>query len=61
MASFTVEEFVGNGVLKEMLPKLVEDGWDDVPTLKLMNLEDMDAISMTTKQKVGFLSLPPRI
>ncbi|XP_031481726.1 uncharacterized protein LOC116251539 isoform X1 [Nymphaea colorata] len=51
MASFTVEEFVGNGVLREILPKLVEDGWDDVPTLKLMNLEDMHAINMTTRQK----------
>lgn len=44
---------MGNGALKELLPKLVEEGWDDVPTLKLMNSEDMDAVSMTQQQKVG--------
>ncbi|GAA0157284.1 hypothetical protein LIER_14587 [Lithospermum erythrorhizon] len=51
MASFLVEEFVGNGLLKSLLPKLLEQGWDDVPTLKLMNPEDMDAMNMTQKQK----------
>lgn len=53
MASFSVEEFVGNGVLKGLLPKLLEEGWDDVPTLKIMNSEDMNAINMTQEQKVG--------
>lgn len=56
MASFSMEDFVGNGCLKALLPKLLEDGWDDVPTLKVMNLEDMDAINMTQEQKVGVLS-----
>ncbi|XP_039040616.1 uncharacterized protein LOC120178924 isoform X2 [Hibiscus syriacus] len=51
MASFSMEDFVGDGVLKELLPKLLEEGWDDVPTLKIMNSEDMDAINMTPYQK----------
>ncbi|WCJ35756.1 hypothetical protein M5689_016992 [Euphorbia peplus] len=51
MASFSIEEFVGNGALKKLLPKLLEDGWDDVPTLKIMNSEDMDALNMTQQQK----------
>ncbi|GMN42086.1 hypothetical protein TIFTF001_011298 [Ficus carica] len=51
MASFSIEEFVGSGILKELLPKLLEEGWDDVPTLKIMNLEDMDAMNMTQQQK----------
>lgn len=55
MASFSIEEFVGNGVLKGLIPKLLEEGWDDVPTLKIMNLEDMDAINMTQEQKVSYL------
>ncbi|MBA0586024.1 hypothetical protein Gorai_016779 [Gossypium raimondii] len=51
MASFSIEDFVGDGVLKELIPKLLEEGWDDVPTLKIMNPEDMDAINMTQHQK----------
>ncbi|KAJ9709462.1 hypothetical protein PVL29_001101 [Vitis rotundifolia] len=51
MASFSMEDFIGNGALKGLLPKLVEEGWDDVPTLKIMNSEDMDAINMTQQQK----------
>lgn len=43
---------MGNGILKGLLPKLLEEGWDDVPTLKLMSSEDMDAIQMTQQQKV---------
>jgi hypothetical protein len=64
MASFSVEEFIGNGVLKELLQKLLEEGWDDVPTLKVMGSEDMDLLYMTQKQKVcyhyhyHFISLP---
>lgn len=52
MASFSVEDFVGDGVLKDLLPNLLEEGWDDVPTLKVMNSEDMDAMKMTQQQKV---------
>ncbi|KAK7360731.1 hypothetical protein VNO77_02740 [Canavalia gladiata] len=51
MASFSVEEFIGNGVLKELLPKLLDEGWDDVPTLKVMDSEDMNSINMTQHQK----------
>jgi hypothetical protein len=53
MASFSIDEFVGNGVLKDLLPTLLEQGWDDVPTLKLMNSEDMEAIHMTRPQKAA--------
>ncbi|KAM7464418.1 hypothetical protein LguiA_032539 [Lonicera macranthoides] len=51
MASFSMDDFVGNGTLKKLLPKLLEEGWDDVPTLKIMNSEDMNAINMTQQQK----------
>ncbi|CAI9768051.1 unnamed protein product [Fraxinus pennsylvanica] len=51
MASFSIEDFVGNGSLKKLLPKLLEEGWDDVPTLKVMNSEDMDDLGMTRQQK----------
>ncbi|KAF5206364.1 Redox-regulatory protein [Thalictrum thalictroides] len=51
MASFSIEEFVGNGALKDLVPKLLEEGWDDIPTLKIMNSEDMNAINMTQNQK----------
>lgn len=58
MGSFSVEEFVGNGVLKGVLPKLIEDGWDDVSTLKIMSPGDMNAINMTQQQKVlGYLQI----
>lgn len=56
MASTSVEDFVGNGSLKELLPKLFEDGWDDVLTLKVMNSEDMVEINMTREQKVGLIT-----
>lgn len=52
MASFSIEEFIGNGVLKELLPKLLDEGWDDVPTLKVMDSGDMNSINMTQQQKV---------
>ncbi|KAL7204901.1 hypothetical protein ACSBR2_017920 [Camellia fascicularis] len=51
MAYFPVEDFVGNGALKGILPKLLEEGWDNVRNLKLMKSEDMDAINMTQQQK----------
>ncbi|KAM4121355.1 hypothetical protein ACJW30_03G201600 [Castanea mollissima] len=46
-----MDEYVGNGVLKGLLPKLVEEGWGDVPTLKIMNSEDMNELNMTQQQK----------
>ncbi|KAI7742759.1 hypothetical protein M8C21_021132 [Ambrosia artemisiifolia] len=51
MASFSMEDFVGTGCLQKLLPKLLDDGWDDVPTLKIMNSEDMIALNMTQTQK----------
>ncbi|GAV59075.1 AhpC-TSA_2 domain-containing protein, partial [Cephalotus follicularis] len=53
MASYSVDDFVGNGSLKELLPKLLDEGWDDVPTMKIMNSEDMEAIEMTQQQKAA--------
>lgn len=52
MASFAIEDFVGNGCLQGFVPKLLEEGWDDVPTLKIMNADDMDELNMTRHQKV---------
>ncbi|XP_026662604.2 uncharacterized protein LOC103712748 [Phoenix dactylifera] len=51
MASFSIEEFLGEGALKGLIPKLVAGGWDDVPTIKMMNSEDMDWIKLTQQQK----------
>jgi hypothetical protein len=51
MASFLIEDFVGNGSLKQLVSKLLDEGWDDVPTLKIMNSDDMNAINMTQQQK----------
>ncbi|KAL1551178.1 hypothetical protein AAHA92_19053 [Salvia divinorum] len=51
MSSCSIEDFVGNGCLKELLPRLLDEGWDDVPTLKVMNSEDMDDIGLTRQQK----------
>ncbi|XP_052186051.1 uncharacterized protein LOC127797300 [Diospyros lotus] len=51
MSSFSMEDFVGNGTLKQLMPTLLEEGWDDVPTLKIMSSEDMGAINMTQQQK----------
>ncbi|KAJ0763841.1 putative peroxiredoxin-like 2A/B/C, Thioredoxin-like superfamily [Helianthus annuus] len=51
MASFSMEDFVGTGCLQKLLPKLLDDGWDDVPTLKIMNSEDMIALNMTQAQQ----------
>ncbi|KAG1326672.1 Redox-regulatory protein FAM213A [Cocos nucifera] len=51
MASFSMEEFLGEGALKGLIPKLVAGGWDDVPTIKMMNSEDMDWIKLTQQQK----------
>ncbi|CAL5413460.1 unnamed protein product [Camellia sinensis] len=51
MTYFPVEDFVGNGALKGILPKLLEEGWDNIRNLKLMKSEDMNAINMTQQQK----------
>ncbi|KAK1297777.1 hypothetical protein QJS10_CPB15g01090 [Acorus calamus] len=51
MASFLVEEFIGGGPLKELVPKMMEEGFDDVPKLKMMNSDDMDRVAMTHQQK----------
>ncbi|CAJ1947498.1 unnamed protein product [Sphenostylis stenocarpa] len=55
MASFSVEKFIGNGILKGLLQKLLEEGWDDVPTLKIMSSEEMDLLHMTQQQKRQFI------
>lgn len=52
MASFALEEFLGEGVLKDLMHKLIEAGWDDVPTIKMMNSEDMELIKFNQQQKV---------
>lgn len=37
-----VTGFLGNGSLKQLLlPKLLEEGWDDVPALKMMSPQDI--------------------
>ncbi|RZC88020.1 hypothetical protein C5167_004199 [Papaver somniferum] len=51
MGSFVIEEFVGDGVLKKLVPKLVEDGWDDIPTPESMNSDDMNSLNMNQQRK----------
>ncbi len=53
MASFELPEFVGNGILKDHMDTLLEDGWDDVPTLKMMSPDDMDLLHLTQLQRVS--------
>lgn len=53
MASFALEDFVGNGVLKSQLDNLLADGWDDVPTLKMMSYQDMDTLELSQLQRVS--------
>jgi hypothetical protein len=55
MASFALEDFVGNGVLQAQLDNLVADGWDDVPTLKMMSYQDMDTLELSQLQRVSTL------
>lgn len=55
MASFSLEEFVGGGSLAPLLPSLLDDGWDDVPTLKMMRSQDMDALQFTPQQRDALL------
>ncbi|CAM6064829.1 unnamed protein product [Sphagnum tenellum] len=51
MASFELPEFVGNGILKDHMDTLLADGWDDVPTLKMMSPNDMDLLHLTQLQR----------
>eukprot|EP00249_Psilotum_nudum_P011136 c22984_g2_i1 orf=196-1494(+) len=51
MASFSLEEFVGDGALKDILPALVKEGWDDVPTIKMMSAEDMEIHRLDQAQR----------
>ncbi|KAG0618966.1 hypothetical protein M758_4G105200 [Ceratodon purpureus] len=51
MASYVLDEFLGGGLLKDMGPKFAEDGWDDVPTLKVIGAEDMEALDLTDAQR----------
>ncbi|KAJ0988254.1 hypothetical protein J5N97_006610 [Dioscorea zingiberensis] len=51
MASFVLEEFLGEGVFKDLIPKFIAAGWDDVPTIKMMNSEDMDFIKLTKQHQ----------
>lgn len=52
MSSYSVEEFAGNGALKDILDALTADGWDDVPTLKMMSAADMEGLKLTDAQRV---------
>ena len=53
MSSFALEDFVGNGVLRDQMDALEADGWDDVPTLKMMTKEDMDTLQLSQLQRVS--------
>jgi hypothetical protein len=46
-----LEDFVGNGVLRDQMDALVADGWDDVPTLKMMTTEDMEILQLSQLQR----------
>ncbi|XP_024541399.1 uncharacterized protein LOC9656287 isoform X2 [Selaginella moellendorffii] len=50
-SSYALADFVGNGTLKEIIDSLVADGWDDVPTIKMMSSEDMEALNLTQQQR----------
>lgn len=53
MSSFALEDFVGNGVLRDQMDTLMADGWEDVPTLKMMSKEDMDTLQLSQLQRVS--------
>jgi len=42
---------VGNGVLHDQMDRLMADGWDDVPTLKMMTKDDMDTLQLSQLQR----------
>uniref|UniRef100_A0A7I4DAF2 Peroxiredoxin-like 2A n=1 Tax=Physcomitrium patens TaxID=3218 RepID=A0A7I4DAF2_PHYPA len=51
MASYSLEEFLGARVLKGLGVKFAADGWDDVPTIKMIDAEDMEALELTDAQR----------
>ncbi|XP_024375270.1 uncharacterized protein [Physcomitrium patens] len=51
MSSFALEDFVGDGVLRDQIESLMADGWDDVPTLKVMSKEDMNTLQLSQLQR----------
>lgn len=53
MASYSLEEFLGARVLKGLGVKFAADGWDDVPTIKMIDAEDMEALELTDAQRVS--------
>lgn len=53
MASYVLDEFLGAGLLKNMGRIFAADGWDDVPTLKVISAEDMEALDLTDTQRVS--------
>ena len=52
MATFALEEFVGNGALVAQLDTLIANGWADVPTLKVMTKTEKDILGLTQQQRV---------
>ena len=62
-ASYSIQDFVGKGVLRDVVDKLEADGWDDVPTLKMINAADMEALQLTDQQRVSFsfMGLSPSV
>jgi hypothetical protein len=58
MASYVLDEFLGAGALKGMGQKFADDGWDDVPTLKVIDAEDMEALELTDAQRVSGATAP---
>lgn len=63
MASYSLNEFLGDGILKDLGGKLADDGWDDVPTLKVIGADDMEALDLTDAQRVSIsqscILIPP--
>lgn len=53
MASRALEEFLGDGVLKGLSGRFTEDGWDDVPTIKVITTDDMEALELNDAQRVS--------
>jgi hypothetical protein len=39
-------------VLKDQIDSLMADGWNDVPTLKIMSKDDMDTLQLSQLQRV---------
>lgn len=58
MASYSLEEFLGEGLLKDLGAKFADDGWDDVPTIKVIGADDMEALELTDAQRVRISVVP---